>query len=123
MLLQSHALIYFKEYKQGKQLLTYPSEVVETAGASISLLKSKMAKVAHMGSVEEKITVVIKGIVDFGWNGSSGCSLHSQKIVYGIVRGTTRIVIPWWCKQTNRLLNEAIRQWATKRKLTILSHK
>jgi hypothetical protein len=38
-----------------------------------------MAKVAHMGSVEEKMTVAIKETVDFGWIGSSGCSLHSQK--------------------------------------------
>ena len=85
-----------------KQFLTYCSEkLVETVGASISLLESKMAKVAHMGSVEEKI-ITIKEIVDFGWIGSSGCSLHSQKIVDEIVRGIIRIAIPWWCKQTNK---------------------
>ena len=91
--------IYFKEYEEDKQFLTYPSEkLVETVGASISLLESKIAKVPHMGSVEEKITVAIKETVDFGWIGSSGCSLHSQKIVDGIVRGITRIAISWWCK-------------------------
>ena len=57
-----------------------------------------MAKVAHMGSVEERMTVAIKEIVDFEWTGSSGCSLHSQKIVDGIVRVIRRIAIPWWCK-------------------------
>jgi len=57
-----------------------------------------MAKVAHMESFEEKMTVAIKETVDFGWIGSSSCSLHSQKIVDGIVRGVTRIAIPWWCK-------------------------
>jgi hypothetical protein len=82
-----------------------------------------MAKVAHMGSVEEKMTVAIKETADFGWIGSSGCSLHSQEIVDGIVRGVTRIAIQWWCKRTNRSLNEANRQRATKRKLTILPHK
>ena len=82
-----------------------------------------MAKVAHMGSVEEKMTVAIKATVDFGWIGSSGCSLHSQKIVDGFVRGVTRIAIPWWCKRKNRSLNEAKRQRTIKRKLTILSHK
>ena len=98
MLLATNAFIYFKEYEEDKQFLTYPSEkLVETVGASISLLESKMAKVAHMGSVEEKITGAIKEIVDFRWIGSSGCSLHSQKID-GIVRGITRIAISWWCK-------------------------
>jgi len=124
MLLATNVFIYFKEYKEDKQFLTYPSKkLVETVGASVSLLESKMAKVAHMGSVEEKMTVVIKETVDFGWIGSSGCSLHSQKIGDGIVRGVTRIAIPWWCKRKNRSLNEAKRQRAIKRKVTILSHK
>jgi len=95
MLLATNAFIYFKEYDEDKQFLTYPSEkLVETVHASISLLECKMAKVAHMGSVEEKMTVAIKETVDFGWIGSSVCSLHSQKIVDGIVRGVTRIAIP-----------------------------
>jgi len=119
MLLAINAFIYFEEYEEDKQFLIYPSEkLVETVGASISLLESKMAKVAHMGSGEEKMTVFIKETVDFGWIGSSGCSLHSQKIVDGIVRGSTRIAIPWWCKRTNRSVNDANRQRA--RKLTIL---
>jgi hypothetical protein len=92
MLLGTDAFIYFKEYEEDKQLLTYPSEkLVETVSASVSLLVSKMAKVAHMGSVEEKMTVAIKETVDFGWTGSSG-SLHSQKIVDDM-RGITRIAI------------------------------
>jgi hypothetical protein len=66
-----------------------------------------MAKVAaHMHSVEEKMTVAIKETIDFGWIRSSGCSLHGQRIVGGMVRGITRIDIPWWCKQTNRSLSE-----------------
>jgi hypothetical protein len=70
-LLATNAFIYFKEYNEDIQLLTYPSEkLVETVGASISLLESKMAKVDHMGSVEEKMTVAIKETVDFGWIGS-----------------------------------------------------
>ena len=87
----------------GRQTVSnLPSEkLVDTVGSSIYLLESKMAKVAHMGSVEEKI-ITIKEIVDFGWIGSSGCSLHSQKIVDEIVRGIIRIAIPWWCKQTNK---------------------
>jgi hypothetical protein len=124
MLLDTNAFIYFKEYEEDKQFLTYPSEkLVETVGASISLLESKMPEVAHMGSVEEKMTVAITETVDFGWIGSSGCSLHNQKIVNGIVRGVTRIAIPWWCKRTNGAMNEANRWRASKRKLTILSHK
>ena len=57
-----------------------------------------------MRSVEEKMTVPMKATVDFGWIGSSGCSLHSQKIVDGFVRGVTRIAIPWWCKRKKQVI-------------------
>ena len=60
-----------------------------------------------MGSVEEKMRVAIKKTIDFGWTGSSGCSLHNQKIVDVIVRRITGIAIPWWCKRTNRSMSEA----------------
>jgi hypothetical protein len=60
MLFPTNAFIYFKEYEEDKHLLTYPSKkMVETVGSSIFLVGFKMAKVAHMGSVE-KMTVVIK---------------------------------------------------------------
>jgi hypothetical protein len=80
------------------------------------------------GSVEEQVTVNIKQTIDFGWIESSRCSLHSQKIVDGIVRGVTRIGILWWCKRTNRSMSEASKQKceSTKRKRkrkTILPHK
>ena len=95
MLLVTNTFIYFKEYEEDKQFLIYPSEkLVEAVGASVSPLE--IAKVAHMGSIEE-MTVAIKETVDFGWIGS-GCSMHSQIIVGGIERGVTRIAILWWCK-------------------------
>ena len=76
LLLATNAFIYFKGNKENTQFLTYPSEkLIETVGASIS---SEMAKVVHMGPVEEKMTVAIKETVKFGWFGPSGCSLHSQ---------------------------------------------
>ena len=81
-----------------------------------------MADVAHLHSVEEKITAAIKNTVDFGWIQSSGCLLHHQEIVYGIAQSVTRISIPWWCKQRNRSLMEASRQRATRRKMKSLSH-
>jgi hypothetical protein len=81
-----------------------------------------MAEVAHTDSVEEKITAVIKNTFHFGWIRSSGCLLHHQEIVDGIAKSVARIYFPWWCKQRNRLLMEASRQRATKRKLKILSH-
>jgi len=97
----------FKEYEKDKQFLTFPfKKLVETVSASVSLLVSKMAKVAHVGSVEEKMTVAIKETFDFGWVGFSGCSPHSQKIVDGIVRDITRIANPWWCKRTNKSVSE-----------------
>ena len=124
MLLATNNFIYFIEYEEDRQFLTYPAKkLVETVSASISLLESNMEKVAHLGSVEEMMRVTSKETFNFGWIGSSGCSLHSQKIVDSIVRGVTRIAIPWWCKQTNRSVSEAKRQRAVKRKLTILSHK
>jgi hypothetical protein len=53
MLLATNAFIYFKEREEDKQFLTYPSEKL-VGTASISLLESRLAKVAHMGSDEEK---------------------------------------------------------------------
>jgi hypothetical protein len=53
-----------------------------------------MEKFAHLGSVEGMMRVASKEILNFGWIGSSGCSLHSQKIVGSIVRSITRIAIP-----------------------------
>ena len=92
---QTNAFIYFKEYKDNEQSLTYPSErLVETVSASVSVLDGMMADVAHTHSVEEKITAAIKNTVDFGWIQSSGCSLHHQEIVDGIARSVTRISIP-----------------------------
>jgi hypothetical protein len=66
-LLENNVFVYFREYEEDRQSLTYPSEnLVETVGASISLLESMMAKVAHMWSAEEKVTVAIKETIDFG---------------------------------------------------------
>jgi hypothetical protein len=45
----------FKEYEEDKQFLTFPfKKLVEPVSASVSLLVSKMTKVAHVESVEEK---------------------------------------------------------------------
>jgi len=84
-MLSTNAFIYFKEYKDDEQSLTYPSErLVETVSASVTLLDGMMAEVAHTYSVEEKITAAIKNTVDFGWIQSSGCLLHHQEIIDGI---------------------------------------
>jgi len=90
VLLATNTFIYFRECEEDIQFLTYPSKkLVETVSASISLLESKMEKVAHLGSVEEIMRVASKETFNFGWTGSSGFSLHRQKIVDGIVRGIT----------------------------------
>jgi hypothetical protein len=123
VMLPTHTFIYFKEYKDNKQSLTYPSErLVETVSASVTLLERMMAKVAHTYSVGEKSTAAIKNTLDFGWIQSSGCSLHHQEIVDGIARSVTRIFIPWWCKRRNRSMMEENRQRARMRKMKILSH-
>ncbi|PNF15012.1 hypothetical protein B7P43_G17781 [Cryptotermes secundus] len=86
-------------------------------------MESVMSEVAHFNSVEQHITAAIKSNIDFEWIRCTGCSLHYQRIVDGIVRCLTRIYIPWWCKRTNRLMTEAARQRATERKMKILSHR
>jgi len=82
VMMSTNAFIYFKEYRDDKLSLTYPSErLVETVSASVTVLDGMMAEVAHTYSVEEKITAAIKNTVDFGWIQSSGCSRHHQEIV------------------------------------------
>ena len=123
VMLSTNAFIYFKEYKDNEQSLTYPSErLVETVSACVNMLDGMMTEVAHTYSVEEKITAAIKNTVDFRWIQSSGCSLHHQEIVDGIARSVTRIRIPWWCKRRNSSLMEESRQRARRRKMKILSH-
>jgi hypothetical protein len=56
-MLSTNAFIYFKEYKDNEQSLTYPSErLVETVSASVTVVDGMMAEVTHTHSVEEKIT-------------------------------------------------------------------
>ena len=68
--------------------------------------------------MELYVTDAIKKV----WIRSAGCSLHCQGIEDGIVRGVTRISVPWWCKQKNQMTNKASRQKVLKRKFQILSH-
>jgi len=113
----------FKEHNSTVQSLTYPTEkLVETVGTAVTVLENVMSMVAHLESVESYVTDAIKKGVDFDWIRSAGCSLHYQGIEDGIVRGVTRISIPWWCKQKNRSMNRASRQKVLKRKFQILSH-
>jgi hypothetical protein len=122
-MLSIHVFIYFKEYSYTEQSLTYPSEkLVETVGTSVNLLEVMKAEVAHLNTVEQYITTAIKNSVDFDWIRSTGCSLHHKRLVDGIVRGITRICIPWWCRRKNRLMTEAARHRVTKRKIKILAH-
>jgi hypothetical protein len=51
-MLSTNAFIYFKEYKDNEQSLTYPSErLVETVSASVTVLEGMMAEVAHTYSL------------------------------------------------------------------------
>jgi hypothetical protein len=61
VLLQISVFIYFMEYSDTEQSLTYPSEkLVETVSAAVTLMESMMAEVAHLNSVEQHITAAIK---------------------------------------------------------------
>jgi hypothetical protein len=123
VLLQTNVFIYFKEYSDTEQSLTYPSEkLVETVGAAVTLMKSTMTEVANLNSVEHHITAAIKNSIDFEWIRCSGCSIHHQQLIDGLMRGLVRIYILWWCRQRNRLMSEAARQRATKIKTNTLAH-
>ena len=112
-----------KEHSSTVQSVTYPTEkLVETVGTAVTVLENVLSILAHLESVELYVTDDIKKGVDFDWIRSAGCSLHYQGIEDGIVRGVTRISIPWWCKQKNRSMNKANRQKVLKRKFQILSH-
>jgi hypothetical protein len=53
--------VYFKEYSDTEQSLTYFSEkMVETSGTSVVLMGFMMQVVAHLNSVEQHITSAIK---------------------------------------------------------------
>jgi hypothetical protein len=77
VLLSTSVFIYFKEYSDTEQSLTYPSgKLMEIVGTSVTLLESIMAGVAHLNSVEKHITAAIKNRTDFEWIGCTGCSVH-----------------------------------------------
>ena len=98
MILSTSAFIYFKEFKDDEQSLTFHSErLAENVSASVTVLDFMMADIVHTHSVEEKITAAIKNTIDFGWIQSSGCSIRHQEIVDGIARRVTKISVPWWC--------------------------
>jgi hypothetical protein len=64
VLLQTIVFIYFKEYSDTEQYLTYPSEkLVETVSAAVTLMESMMAEVAHLNSVEQHVTAAIKNSI------------------------------------------------------------
>jgi hypothetical protein len=99
VLLRINVFIYFIEYSDTEQSLTYPSEkLVETVSAAVTLMESIMAEAAHLNSVEQHITAAIKKSINVEWIRYTGCSLHHQQIIDGIVRGLTRIYIPCWCR-------------------------
>ena len=88
---------------------------METVDTAVTVLEIVMSMVAHLESVELYVTDAIKKGVDFDWIRSASCSFHYQGIEDGIVTGVTRISIPWWCTQKNRMMNKASRQKVNSR--------
>ena len=106
-----HIYTALKEHGSAVQTVTYPTEnMVEILGTVLTVLENVMSIVAHLESGELYVTKAIKKGVDIDWIRSAGCSLQYQGIEDGIVRGVTRISIPWWCEQKNWLMNKASRQ-------------
>ena len=119
----TNVYICFKEHISTAKSLTYPTEkLVETVGTAVTILEDMLDKVGHIDAVEACITVAIKKSVSFDWIRLTGCSVHHQRIEDEIVRGVTRISIPWWCKGKNESLGQESRQKALKRKVQILKH-
>jgi hypothetical protein len=53
VMLSTNVFIYFKEYSDTEQSLTYPSEkLVDTVSTSVTLLENMMPEVAHLNSVQ-----------------------------------------------------------------------
>jgi hypothetical protein len=66
VLLRTNVLIYFKEYSDTEQSLTNSSEkLVETIGATVTVMESMMAEMTYLNSVEQQITAAIKNSIDF----------------------------------------------------------
>jgi hypothetical protein len=123
MLPSTNVFIYCKEYSDTEHSFTYPSEkLLETVDTAVTIMECTMAEVAHLNSVEQHITAAIKNSVDFEWIRCTGYSLHHQQIVNSIVISLTRVYIPWWCKQVNRLKSGTVRHRATRRKMQILAY-
>jgi hypothetical protein len=60
MLLRTSVFVYFNEYSDAEQSLTYPSEKLAlTVGAAVTLMESMMAEVADLNSVEQHITAAL----------------------------------------------------------------
>jgi hypothetical protein len=112
--ISTDVFIYFKEYSDTEQSLAYPSDkLVKT--------ESMIAKVDDLNSMQQHIIVVTENRFYFEWIRSTGCSLHHQRILNGIVRGVTRIYNSGLCKRTSRLMSEAAKQRGTKREMKILA--
>jgi hypothetical protein len=101
VLLPAIVFIYFKEYSDTEQSLTYPEKLMDTVGTAVTLMECVMAEVAHLSSVEQHIAAAIKNRSDLEWMRCTGCSLHCQKIVNGIVTGLIRIFHGGVRKQTD----------------------
>jgi hypothetical protein len=56
---------------------------VEPVGTAVTLMKSMMAEVVQLCSVEQHITAAIKNNIDFERIRFTGCSVHHQQIVNG----------------------------------------
>jgi hypothetical protein len=96
VMLSTNGFIYFKEYEDEEQSLIYPYErLVEMVNSSVTVLDGMMAEIAHLYSLEKKITAATKSTVDFKWIWSSVCLLHHQEMVDVVMRIVARISIPW----------------------------
>jgi hypothetical protein len=76
---------------------------VETVGMYVTLMGSMMSVVAHFSSVEQHITAAIENSIYFEQIRYTGCSLHHQWTVVGIVKvfhdGVGEQMVDEWSNQ------------------------
>jgi hypothetical protein len=56
VILSTSVFIYFKEYSDTEQSVTYPEKLVETVSTSVTLLKTMMVELAYLNSLEHHVS-------------------------------------------------------------------
>ncbi|KAL1493660.1 hypothetical protein ABEB36_009358 [Hypothenemus hampei] len=91
--------IWFKEWNDKEQRLTYPSEHLTTfVGMSVTALETFMEYSRYKGLSKQASAYICQN-VPYEW---LTCTTHKRDIKELIIIGVVRVSVPWWCKRINR---------------------